>query len=183
MLLLGSRVRQGAPASIGICMFWCWLPLHSITPLPDNTPVPCPSLLPSSVCRTHKTPTHPPYSPFPSKKAITLLKGEPFTVSLAYDAADSRIPPHFSKALGTYTVELPKVRGMKGGQRGSERGRGRQRGREGCDKGREGGGGVSHACWALCVSLCVFVFVCVFEGWGIEGQRVPVITGEWGLTD
>lgn len=48
-------------------------------------------------------------SPFPSKKAITLLKSEPFSVSLSYDAADARIPPHFSKQLGTYTVELPKV--------------------------------------------------------------------------
>lgn len=49
------------------------------------------------------------YSPFPSKKAITLLKNEPFNVSLSYDPADARIPPHFNKALGTYTVELPKV--------------------------------------------------------------------------
>lgn len=50
------------------------------------------------------------HSPFPSKKAITLLKNEPFSVSLAYDPADTRIPPHFAKGLGTYTVELPKVR-------------------------------------------------------------------------
>jgi hypothetical protein len=50
------------------------------------------------------------HSPFPSKKAITLLKSEPFSVSLSYDPADGHIPPHFNKQLGTYTVELPKVR-------------------------------------------------------------------------
>lgn len=50
-----------------------------------------------------------PRSPFPSKKAITLLKNEPFSVSLSYDDADGRIPPHVSKALGTYRIELPKV--------------------------------------------------------------------------
>lgn len=48
-------------------------------------------------------------TPFPSKKAITLLKNEPFSVNLSYDPADARIPPHFNRALGKYTVELPKT--------------------------------------------------------------------------
>jgi hypothetical protein len=48
-------------------------------------------------------------SPFPSKKAITLLKNEPFNVRLSYDEADGRLPPHINKSLGTYRVELPKV--------------------------------------------------------------------------
>lgn len=45
---------------------------------------------------------------FPCKKMITLFKAEPFKVELAY-APDDRIPQAYSCALGTYTVELPKV--------------------------------------------------------------------------
>lgn len=32
------------------------------------------------------------------------------SLSLSYDNAAERIPPHFNETQGTYTVELPKVR-------------------------------------------------------------------------
>jgi hypothetical protein len=40
---------------------------------------------------------------------ITLFKAEPFKVELAY-AADDRIPAAYSRSLGSYSVDLPKVR-------------------------------------------------------------------------
>jgi hypothetical protein len=43
---------------------------------------------------------------------ITLFKAEPFKVELAY-AADDRIPAGYSRNLGTYSVELPKVGGWQ----------------------------------------------------------------------
>eukprot|EP00879_Flechtneria_rotunda_P002596 GHRR01002797.1.p1 GENE.GHRR01002797.1~~GHRR01002797.1.p1 ORF type:complete len:847 (+),score=384.28 GHRR01002797.1:127-2667(+) len=47
-------------------------------------------------------------SPFPSKKAITLLKSEAFKVELVYQQ-DEAIPKVFSRTLGTYSVQLPRT--------------------------------------------------------------------------
>eukprot|EP00775_Hariotina_reticulata_P005686 gene5686-5924_t len=47
------------------------------------------------------------HSAFPCKKAITLLKNEPFKVELVYDQ-DNRIPPVFSRVVGTYSIDLPQ---------------------------------------------------------------------------